>query len=476
MANGVPTTEAWLRSTRDASSDRLTRGMAPSHRLKDRSNVRFICRAVFGGNAIYNSRWRRDRRDTRGDWAGGRMRTVSGVGILALAVAFATFAAALASADSPRAVRAQLRDAGLKPAPLYPTKLPARLRHSDAELQTGGGGFTVSFRRRKPFVDAYLRREDAGGVRRAKRDARAGGFKLRKLRLRGRRVYFVQTNQYGCYIWGEQRRSYFFCVKAGVTRKALRRAIQSMRPLRQEAANGGVESKVVAAKDASASARSCGRVRARGTRWNVRRTRGSVTCRRARFVARYVLTHGKGTQACAGRPPKGWRCAWIYGTAKGATGRIGPELRKARSALIAYPRGSRPYPSHLSGGRDRSPHRSSATLPAPASGHSAAGPGATWAAAAKARNCGRVQMTTYDGGSRSIRLRVRGRISCRGARRVSRRYDRRSAGGRGCTEAGGNACHKRIGSFDCLSPTAGSAPVVLDCSSRKLRARIKGYG
>src|SRR5919202_1855805 len=86
------------------------------------------------------------------------------------------------------------------------------------------------------------------------------------------------------------------------------------------------------------------------------------------------------------------------------------------------------------------------------------------------RSCGTVEYTDM-----TVRVKVRGRASCRGARRVALEYADTAAGGEGCPADGGNTCPLRIGSFRCSAPTAGSLPLVLSCSSRRLNARIKGY-
>jgi hypothetical protein len=91
-------------------------------------------------------------------------------------------------------------------------------------------------------------------------------------------------------------------------------------------------------------------------------------------------------------------------------------------------------------------------------------------AATAVRSCGTV---TYTG--MTVRLKVRGRASCRGARRVALRYVQKVDGGEGCLPDTGNTCPLTVRSFRCTTPTAGALPLVLSCSSRRLNARIKGY-
>lgn len=99
----------------------------------------------------------------------------------------------------------------------------------------------------------------------------------------------------------------------------------------------------------AARSRRCRAIRARDTAWHVRRTAGTISCRRARFVVRYVLTHSNPdpTVMRPGRPPPGWECGFIYGTENGHFGRIGPECTRGRNVIIGYPRGSRPEPAAL---------------------------------------------------------------------------------------------------------------------------------
>lgn len=89
--------------------------------------------------------------------------------------------------------------------------------------------------------------------------------------------------------------------------------------------------------------------------------------------------------------------------------------------------------------------------------------------ALSARSCGDIQLSGQD-----IRLRVGG-VSCAGARRIARAYDRKRDRGRGCMPNTGNTCLLRVRSFRCTTPSAGSLPLALSCGSRRLGARIRGY-
>jgi len=89
----------------------------------------------------------------------------------------------------------------------------------------------------------------------------------------------------------------------------------------------------------------CGRVRAGQARYRVRVLRGRISCRRARRVIGYVLTHGSGSQSSPGRAPKGWRCGWTYGYFNGdrdAQGRAGPRCSGARAVVEGFYPGFRP--------------------------------------------------------------------------------------------------------------------------------------
>src|SRR4051812_19121559 len=69
------------------------------------------------------------------------------------------------------------------------------------------------------------------------------------------------------------------------------------------------------------------------------------------------------------------------------------------------------------------------------------------------RKCGTIQGISFRGTFR-VGLLARGRVSCRLARHVAIRYERRANGGKGCSQNGGNTCPKKIGSFVCRTPTA----------------------
>lgn len=93
---------------------------------------------------------------------------------------------------------------------------------------------------------------------------------------------------------------------------------------------------------ASAARQKCGSVSIEGSVHRVERRAGRVSCRRARAVVRYTLTHGKATMGCPGKAPRGWQCSWTYGYTNGNFGRIGVEVRRGARRVIGYPRGSRP--------------------------------------------------------------------------------------------------------------------------------------
>ena len=94
-----------------------------------------------------------------------------------------------------------------------------------------------------------------------------------------------------------------------------------------EAARGGAGAAVA---HVSSAPKTCGRVRALGTTFNVDVLAGRVRCQIARRVIDYVLTHGKPTQGSPGTSPLGWLCGYGYGFYHGhheQSGRAGPSCR-----------------------------------------------------------------------------------------------------------------------------------------------------
>lgn len=71
----------------------------------------------------------------------------------------------------------------------------------------------------------------------------------------------------------------------------------------------------------------CGSVKVKKTRYRVF-GRGKVSCAKARFVIKFVLTHGKPTQGSPGRAPKGWSCGYGFGKKKGEIARAGPTCER----------------------------------------------------------------------------------------------------------------------------------------------------
>lgn len=57
---------------------------------------------------------------------------------------------------------------------------------------------------------------------------------------------------------------------------------------------------------------SCGEITARGERYSVRVSRGTVSCRLARRVIKHTLTTGPVSMGGPGQPPGGWQCGWNY--------------------------------------------------------------------------------------------------------------------------------------------------------------------
>jgi hypothetical protein len=77
-----------------------------------------------------------------------------------------------------------------------------------------------------------------------------------------------------------------------------------------------------AASSASArqADRACGDVHDARRTHRVDVFRGNLSCRTAKSVARYVLSHGRASQGSPGTAPRGWSCAWGFAYEHGDSG------------------------------------------------------------------------------------------------------------------------------------------------------------
>lgn len=97
--------------------------------------------------------------------------------------------------------------------------------------------------------------------------------------------------------------------------------------------------------------------------------------------------------------------------------------------------------------------------------------------AAAARDCGTIaidyQRTADEHYSRMRVKVIRGRVTCKQALRLMRRYQDET---RPCPSDGGNSCHRRYrDGWGCLSATVGSFPKIQECYRNGPRKVINGY-
>lgn len=81
---------------------------------------------------------------------------------------------------------------------------------------------------------------------------------------------------------------------------------------------------------------SCGRVASKHGKFKVEVLRGEVGCKTARYVIRYVLTHGPATQGAPGKSPPHWSCGWGFGYYHGhrnQMGRSGPNCAHGKDQV-----------------------------------------------------------------------------------------------------------------------------------------------
>lgn len=104
------------------------------------------------------------------------------LGVLAASCALGAFAPA-ASAVTPTTIEQDLVAADLSPAPLFPSRVPARLRDANSSLKVRRQRFTVTWDRGRgsrglPIGDMQFGRGPAGQLTDDRRTARNRGYRL----------------------------------------------------------------------------------------------------------------------------------------------------------------------------------------------------------------------------------------------------------------------------------------------------------
>jgi len=148
-----------------------------------------------------------------------------------------------AAADTPAGVRARLAHVALRPAPLYPTRLPLRIQDSNAALSFSDGGFDVTWTRRGVESGQLLGYLTLGrGSRRELsedlRIARSRGFQPRRTRV-GRFATWYLCGHICGYAWRAQSYTYsafgIYYLQPGSERADLRALIKRLAPLQPSA-------------------------------------------------------------------------------------------------------------------------------------------------------------------------------------------------------------------------------------------------
>jgi hypothetical protein len=137
-------------------------------------------------------------------------------------------------------VRERLRQAVLRPAPLFPTRIPHKIACCQAKLDTTSRYFdydVVFFKRHRggalsPLVE--FNRDEPSALARLIHQTRVSGHRVSWHHIRGRKAAFAKGDVVFFYAWHEQRRTYavYSHYLGGVTRHDLREMVASARPLR----------------------------------------------------------------------------------------------------------------------------------------------------------------------------------------------------------------------------------------------------
>jgi hypothetical protein len=156
--------------------------------------------------------------------------------LAALVVTLLGTGCATAVAATPAAVRDQLRRLHLRPAPLYPPKLPSEFHGASATLDNQARDFEVSFVRVRAGVSnlaVTLRRAGPAFLDQVIHDPRRP--QIGQTQLRGLKVYSFTGNTSFGYAWHEQGRTYQLLSKyysERVSFHTLAAIIRSLRVLR----------------------------------------------------------------------------------------------------------------------------------------------------------------------------------------------------------------------------------------------------
>lgn len=172
------------------------------------------------------------------------MRQKQGVarpaGIAALAVVFTLLLPVTSSGATLARVRNQLRAWHLRPAPLFPSRLPASFRGASATLDRSGVDFNVDWSKDTRSDENYFlvsfRRGNAALLTTVLHDTLV--ISVRRVRIGTRSVYSIETGRASApslLAWHEQGRTYLLIERYVGERAALRTLspfVQHLRILR----------------------------------------------------------------------------------------------------------------------------------------------------------------------------------------------------------------------------------------------------
>jgi hypothetical protein len=169
------------------------------------------------------------------------------------------------AADTPQKVQHDLAKAALTPPPLYPTKLPARIKDADAKLSIANGYFSVTWNRRGSVGGTklgYLQfgRARGGQLSADLKTARQRGNHPRRVKVGRFRTWYLCGHVCG-FDWRYGRFTYqafgIYYLQPGAERRDLKRLIASARPLAAKVSRTWS----LAAKVSRTAWRDCGTVR-----------------------------------------------------------------------------------------------------------------------------------------------------------------------------------------------------------------------
>ena len=166
----------------------------------------------------------------------GNIKRVGALAIVAVLTACAMLLTATASGLPVDKVKAELKDASLSPAPLYPTRVPDSVTCCGARVYIEKGNFNVTFIDDDREILAGFGRGSKAMFGRLKHSLKkADDAKVKRVDIGGQKALFAKTKTTIFYLWRAQNRTYYAVNGVdndGADRRDLRTMVATAAPLR----------------------------------------------------------------------------------------------------------------------------------------------------------------------------------------------------------------------------------------------------